>query len=299
MTIAQGITILQAPRLMERTSIRLGGNAVAELRVTGPEGYDNLPGLALRLGGRVVPLGAGTNIIADDADLPLVLVTRQPFYETGVLREEKYGILIRTDGAVRLPALLAAAASRGLSGLEGLTGIPGNVGGAVAMNAGSYGVAIGERVHSVTVFSPLLGLVERPADAFDFSYRSCRLRGHEGWFLVCAVTFALTRDERDTVRARMRDVYLKKQAGQPVTAKSAGCVFKNPAPDAPAGRLLDEAGLKGLRAGGMRFSPMHANFLVNEGGGAFDEAMELIELARERVFAHSGHRLETEVHIWP
>ena len=299
MTIAQGIDILKAPRMRERTSIRLGGNAVAELRVTGPEGYDCLPGLGLRLGGRMAPLGAGTNIVADDEALPLLLVTRQPFYTTEVLREERYGILVRCDAALRLPALLATAAGLGLSGLEGLTGIPGSVGGAVAMNAGSYGVSIGERVHSVTVFSPLLGLIERPADAFDFSYRSCRLRGHEGWFLVCAATFALTRDGRGPVRARMRDVYLKKRAGQPVTAKSAGCVFKNPAPDVPAGRLLDEAGLKGLRLGGMRFSPLHANFLVNEGEGAFDQAMELIELARERVFAHSGYRLETEVHIWP
>ena len=96
----------------------------------------------------------------------------------------------------------------------------------------------------------------------------------------------------------MRDIYLKKQASQPGAAKTAGCVFKNPGPDAPAGRLLDQAGVKGLTVGDMYFSTLHANFLVNEGKGTFAQAMELIELARERVERLSGHRLELEVQLW-
>ena len=97
----------------------------------------------------------------------------------------------------------------------------------------------------------------------------------------------------------MRDVYAKKQQSQPVTAWSAGCVFKNPAPDAPAGRLLDEVGLRGFRLGGMAFSAMHANFLINEGNGTFAQAMELIDMAREKVSQRFGHALEMEVRLWP
>ena len=142
-------------------------------------------------------------------------------------------------------------------------------------------------------------LVERPADAFAFGYRKCELRGHDGWFLVCAVTLELARGDKESIRSRMREIYQRKQQSQPVTAWSAGCVFKNPAPDAPAGRLIEEAGLRGTRLGGMAFSPVHANFLVNEGGGTFEQAMELIELAREKVRARSGHELELEVRLWP
>ena len=299
MHAAQWLDIFKAPLLRERTSIRLGGAAIAEVRITALRGLEQLPGTAMRLGGRIAPLGAGTNIIAMDEELPLILVTKASFHETSVIGEESGRALLKADAALKLPALLAKAASLGLTGLEGLSGIPGSVGGAVSMNAGSYGVSIGDHVHSVEVFSPLLGLVERPAEDFDFAYRSCRLRGHEGWFLVCAVTLYLNRGERGAIRERMREVLTKKQAAQPVGAWSAGCVFKNPAPDAPAGRLMEEAGLKGLGMGGMRFSTVHANFLVNEGGGASEQAMSLIELARERVLQETGHMLQTEVRLWP
>jgi UDP-N-acetylmuramate dehydrogenase len=296
---AQGLTIREAPLLRERTSIRLGGPAVAEIIVSGTQGLEHLPGTAMRLGGRIEPFGAGTNIIARDEALPLLLVTRTPVHEIRVIGENEDRVLLKADAALKLPTLLAKAASLGLGGLEGLTGIPGSVGGAVFMNAGSYGVSIGDLAHSVEVFSPFLGLRELPATDFAFSYRSCRLHGHEGWFLITGVTLAMSKGERSVIRERMREVYAKKRAGQPVTARSAGCVFKNPSPQDPAGRLLEQAGLKGMSRGGMRFSTVHANFLVNEGGGSSEQALELIELAKERVHLKSGHRLETEVRLWP
>ena len=141
-------------------------------------------------------------------------------------------------------------------------------------------------------------MVERKAEAFTFAYRKCELPDHPDWFLVCAVTLELAKGDRDAIRGRMRDFYSRKQQSQPVAAWSAGCVFKNPAADAPAGRLLEEAGLRGARLGGMVFSPMHANFLVNEGDGTFEQAWELIETAREKVRGRSGYDLELEVRLW-
>ena len=293
------LLIRKAPLLRERTSIRLGGPAIAEIAISSARGLDYLPDTALRLGGRIEPLGAGTNIIALDQSLPLLLITQTPFHETRIIGEKEERVLIRVDAAQKLPALLGKAASLGLGGLEGLTGIPGSVGGAIAMNAGSYGASIGDWVYNVEVFSPLLGLAELPAANFTFSYRSCRLAQHEGWFLITGATFALPKNERSLIRKRMREVYAKKRASQPVTAWSAGCVFKNPTPETSAGWLLEQAGLKGMSRGGMRFSGVHANFLVNEGTGNSEQAMYLIELARERVYRESGHLLETEVRIWP
>ena len=327
---ALGLTIHRAPLLKERTSIRLGGPAIAEIRVDSAAGLEQVPETVLRLGGRVEPFGAGTNIIAHDQggqELPLLLIAQGAWHETCVTGEvrspalpgadlggtggeaARYGeaglVLLKADAAQKLPTLLAKAASLGLGGLEGLTGIPGSVGGAVAMNAGSYGVCIGDLVHSVEVFSPVLGLTEIPACGFVFSYRSCRWIGPsapstgDGWFLITGVTLALPKSERNLIRERMRAVYAKKRATQPVAARSAGCVFKNPSPEHPAGRLLEQAGLKGMNRGGMRFSTVHANFLVNEGAGESIDAMYLIELARDRVHRESGHLLETEVRVWP
>ena len=96
------------------------------------------------------------------------------------------------------------------------------------------------------------------------------------------------------VQAGMKDVYSKKRATQPVTARSAGCVFKNP-PDKSAGLLLDQAGMKGVTLGGMGFSDIHANFLVNHGGGTAVEALELLDQARAAVLKRFDVTLETEV----
>lgn len=299
MKIEQGYTLFDAPSLATRTSIRLGGAAIAEVRLKGPAGLEALPALTARLGGSVALFGEGTNIIAAEGDLPLVLVAQEPDFGLRIEEEREKSVIVRVEAGLRLPALLSRTATMGLSGLEGLAGIPGSVGGATAMNAGSYGVTFGELTRSLRIFTPGLGLVELPATDMVFAYRSCTLKERPEPFLVHEVCLELRKSSRQAVRESMRAVYMKKQATQPVTARSAGCVFKNPAPDAPAGRLLEEAGLKGLSVGGMRFSPLHANFLVNEGNGRHAEALELISLAQERVLDHSGHSLELEVRLWP
>lgn len=294
-----GFIIIEAPSLAERTSIRLGGSAVAEVRVSDTACLEKMPGLLARIGGQVRVMGEGSNIIARDGKLPLLLLSLAPVKGPQVVQDQGDTVLLRVPGGMRLPALIAHAANLGLSGLEGLCGIPGSVGGAVCMNAGSFGVEMGPLVRSALLFSPQWGLTERSADNFSFSYRHCSLEEHPGWFLVCAVTLALKKGNRDEIRARMREIYMRKQQQQPVTAWSAGCVFKNPHPAAPAGRLLDEAGLRGFRLGDMSFSATHANFLVNEGNGSSAQAMELIALAKDKVRASSGYELELEVRVWP
>ena len=293
-----GFLILDSPSLAKRTTIRLGGEAIAEVRITDLSGLDRLPDLLSRMGGQVRIMGEGSNIIAKNGKLPLLLLSLAPIGGLRVIKDSGDRVLLHVPAGMRLPALLAHTAALGLSGIEGLCGIPGSVGGAVAMNAGSFGVEIGSLVRSVQLFSPLWGLTERRGEAFSFSYRGCEPHGHTGWFLVCAVTLELTRANKEHVRVRMREVYARKRESQPVTAWSAGCVFKNPAHDAPAGRLLDEAGLRGRSIGGMAFSQQHANFLVNDGCGTFDQAMELITTAREKVHDRSGHNLELEVLLW-
>lgn len=292
-----GFVVLPGPILANRTTMHLGGQALAEIRIDDPLHLDDLPEALDVIGGRAEILGGGSNIIAADGELPLTLLTVADKEITP--GEEVDGrILLHAQAGARLPALLNMAARCGLSGLEGLAGIPGSVGGALSMNAGSYGVEVWSAVSSVQIFSLEHGVLECKPSDFTFGYRHCRPVRPIGLFLFTAATFALTPGAGNAVREKMRALLETKRSTQPVGSKSAGCVFKNPE-GASAGKLLDAAGMKGKTLGGMSYSPVHANFMVNSGRGTSAEALELLELGREAVWKTHGIRLETEVRLWP
>ncbi len=296
-----GLEILEgenAPRMAERTTLRLGGRVLAELRLKDHEAAPLLFAEAERLGGRMVCLGAGSNILAADEDLPLVTVRCAMTNECRITAEDDASVIVYAEAGQRLPVLLSYLANRGLSGLEGLTGIPGTVGGSLAMNAGSYGVSMADALLSVTLLTRERGIITVPRDELEIEYRSMHVPGLP-WFMLLGASLRLQRKEPGSVAALMRAIMTRKQYSQPVTAASAGCVFKNPSPDMSAGKLLEEAGMKGARLGGMAFSSLHANFLVNEGGGSAKAAHELLARAKDAVFARHGVTLETEVQLWP
>ena len=285
--------------------MRLGGPCIAHVRILAGEGLACLPEALARLGGRVRAIGRGTNVLAADTALPCTLVSLDRAKAPQLLEEDGADALVAVDAAMPLPKLLHWAAEQGYSGLEGLCGIPGNVGGAICMNAGSYGTETGDLVHEVSLYRPGRGVVRLPRQALCFRYRhfSCEAEpaspeNHHGFFLVTGALFRLTKDAPEAITGRMNGVFEKKRASQPIAGRSAGCIFKNPAPGTSAGKLLDEAGAKGKTDGGMSFSTLHANFLVNNGTGTFAQAMGLIAWAKEAVLKHSGHHLETEVEIW-
>ncbi len=250
------------------------------------------------LGGTPLVLGAGSNILAHDGELPLVLI--RPFFSDGpqIVGEHEGKILVRAGVGVPMARLLRFCAVNGLSGLEGLVGIPGSVGGAVAMNAGSHGAETCKNIYNIQVFVD--NNIQRiSVDALQYGYRTLRINGKKNDFIVLEATFGLTVGERDGICNCMRHNFFKKKSKQPVTAWSAGCVFKNPTPEMSAGRLLDEAGFKGRKLGGMAFSSLHANFLINEGKGSATAALTLLQEAREAVRQRFGIELEPEVRIVP
>lgn len=297
----QGYAILEggnAPRMAERTTLRLGGRVLAEVSLFDSEYAGDLAEIAGRLGGELAAIGAGSNILAGEGPLEVVLVRDGTPGTVEVLDDDGKRAVIRATGALMLPVLLKRMADLDLAGLEGLSGIPGTVGGAVAMNAGSYGQSIGNVLESLTVVTAAGVVRTFRRDAVDMGYRHMAIPGLSGWFLVLEAVFGLPRVEAGTVASLGREHMARKKATQPVGAASAGCVFKNPAPDRSAGLLLDEAGFRGKRLGGMAFSQVHANFLVNEGNGTSREALELIAQATEAVRARTGVTLEPEVRIW-
>jgi UDP-N-acetylenolpyruvoylglucosamine reductase len=289
---------MPAPFLAPRTTLRIGGTAIAELVLERHEDLYLLPDKLRELGGKPLVLGAGSNILAHDGELPLVLI--RPFFNDGpqIVGEHEGKILVRAGAGVPMARLLRFCAVNGLSGLEGLVGIPGSVGGAVAMNAGSHGTETCNNIYNIQAFVD--NTIQRiSVDALQYGYRTLRINGKKNDFIVLEATFGLTVGERDGICNCMRHNFFKKKSKQPVTAWSAGCVFKNPTPEMSAGKLLDEAGFKGRKLGGMAFSSLHANFLINEGKGSATAALALLQEARETVRQRFGIELEPEVRIVP
>jgi UDP-N-acetylmuramate dehydrogenase len=295
-----GLSIKTGPSLAELTTLKLGGTAVAELVVTAEKQLDEVPEALERLGGRPVVLGRGSNVLAAEGDLDLTLIRFASDEKPEVIRENGETATVAAPAGMPLPRLLAWLKRRGLAGLENLAGIPGSVGGAVAMNAGSWGLEICERIVRVKMFSPCCGLRWMLREDLDFGYRRFSpsgVLGRDEYFLVTAVELETRISRENEVGAAMSEWLGKKKASQPIDAATAGCVFKNPEGGPPAGKLLDEAGFRGFRLGGMAFSELHANFMVNLGGGNSREAMELIEKAGSEVRERFGRDLSMEVKV--
>ncbi len=293
--------LVSAPELSRLTTLRLGGRASALIQPSCREELEALPETVRQLEGRPVVLGRGSNVLARDGELPLILIRPPRGGLPELLGDQPGGeARVRTDAGLALPVLLAWCRDRGLSGLEGLSGIPGEVGGAAAMNAGSYGCDFGERLVALEVFSPETGLRTLDAGELNREYRKLRVPALDGvsWWMIVGAVLELTPAVPARVAQAMRETLARKRATQPVGARSAGCVFKNPE-GLSAGKLLEQAGFRGKRRGGVGFSSLHANFLINEAGGTSAQALELIAEAQERVAALFGVTLQPEVKVWP
>lgn len=302
--MAKGLTISSAPPLSSLTTIRLGGTPLARVTVDEAAGFEALPGALERLGGRPVVLGRGSNILARDGELPLVLVELGAAFnsqEPTILRDEGDSVTLCAGAATPLPLLVSRLAAMGLGGLAGLAGVPGQLGGSVAMNAGSFGDEIKNCLVGLSLFSPLLGHKTLRAEELELGYRHFAvpaLAGQSSWFVIDGVELRCPKAPPAALQTKARECIEKKRATQPMHEASAGCIFKNHEAG-PAGMLLEKSGMKGSGRGGMSFSSLHANFMINDGTGLADQAFDLIDEAVYMVLDNFGARLELEVKIWP
>lgn len=290
--------IIVEPLLKERTTLRLGGHALAELVVEDESDFDLLDRELEKIGGRPFVLGRGSNILAKDKGLALAII-RVENKSGPIAPEAKEGRgLIKMGAGLGLPGVLRWAATNGYSGLEALCGIPGSVAGAVAMNAGSYGTEFGNLLRRVRVYTRSTGLKWVDKKDIRPGYRRMDLGLGDELAVIWAVELELDFGDKADILGRMEENFTRKKKTQPVTAWTAGCVFKNPEGDS-AGRLLDQAGFRGKSLGGMRFSPLHANFLENTGTGTADQALELLQEAVEKIKGEFGMELKKEVVVIP
>jgi UDP-N-acetylenolpyruvoylglucosamine reductase len=202
------------------------------------------------------------------------------------------GCEITAGAGVKLRQVAYAARSANLGGFEWMEGIPGTVGGGLRMNAGAMGAQTFENVARVRYLDAEGNSYVKTRNELEVFYRRFPLL--EKNFAVSA-TFCGQPAEREQIDARLRESQEKRRTTQPV-AKSAGCIFKNPA-TIPAGKLVDELGLKNSRVGNARVSRVHGNFIVNDGNATSSEVLELIEDIKSVARKKRGIELETEVEI--
>ena len=324
----QRVRIIDRPELKKLSTLKLGGRGT---RLYLAETYSDLDELGpIWPANAIFILGRGSNVLFCDGDMELVLIKWTGRQSIRILSENSEGeVFVEVSASFSLPRFLGWCIKKGLSGLEGLAGIPGTVGGAVAMNAGSHGVEIGTKLEKVKVWSPELGIFWVKRKDMDIAYRHFQLK-NSGNFLILDVVLRLGKSESWAIKKRIATWYERKRKTQPVLQATAGCVFKNPILDSlenstlvkvakvagaedaellkfsnsqfssvPAGWLLEQAGFRGKRLGGVGFSALHANFLVNYGQGTSGHALELIDLARDKVKKMWGIRLEMEVKVVP
>ncbi|MFH1833999.1 MAG: UDP-N-acetylmuramate dehydrogenase [bacterium] len=279
------------------TTIGTGGKASLLVTVASPGALVELLGRLETTGSPWFCLGAGSNLLVADGGCRQVVVKLDEgfHYVEGVPSGggQRPGHVTLTVGAGSyLARLSAVVAEAGLSGLEFACGIPGSVGGAVAMNAGAHGRWLSELTQEVEVVSSS-GSRWVPAEQLEWGYRYCRIPAAS---VITAARLSLTPGDPPKILEYHRSLLRARRDTQPRGARSFGSAFKNPPGDA-AGRLLDAAGLKGVRQGGAEVSTIHANFLVNVGDATTADVLALMSLMRQEVHRTSGILLEPEVRL--
>ncbi|MGC9317075.1 MAG: UDP-N-acetylmuramate dehydrogenase [Armatimonadota bacterium] len=285
-----GLEIRESEPLSRHTSFGIGGPADVLAIPSSPLALTELVRTAAELAVGPLYLGNGTNLIVRDGGIR-GLVVRMAGGLAGINVE---GTMAVVEAGAPLASVCFQCARRGLAGLEFAAGIPGTLGGALIMNAGANGGEIGDITQWVEVVAPH-GAIERlRSDELDFGYRRSALR--QRGLAVLRAGLHLEPSDPELIHCRLCDAMAARCSTQPVSMPSAGCIFKRPQGDY-AGRLLEEAGAKGMRVGGAAVSTKHANFVVNRGGATASDVIELIERVRDLVHDRFGIMLEPEVCI--
>lgn len=287
----RGRIVRDAP-MKRYTSMRVGGPAAYLLY---PRDAADVASAMACLAERDLPfrfLGNGTNVIVADRG-PGVAIIR-----TSAMRHLRFtmtadGAIVRAGAGVGLAGLIRACAARGFSGLERLFGIPGTVGGAIRMNAGSFGAAVSDTLRSVTLVDGTGATCERAACSISFGYRGSSIGQGE---CIVRATFGLARADSAKIKADMEEVWRRRLERHPMDSPSAGSVFKNTG--GPAWQQIDRAGLRGLTMGGAAVSEKHPNFIVNKGGASALDVRRLIDAVKKGVASATGVSLEEEVEMW-
>lgn len=279
--------------MMKHTSLRIGGPA--DLFVV-PRDLSSLKNILVILDKRKIPflpLGGGTNILARDGGIEGTVISLKFLKKIEIASEDEMNVNIYVEAGTPLQRLVNFSKEKGYSGIEGLAGIPGSVGGAICGNAGAFGYEMKDVLISVSIMNDKGKIKSLKREDIDFGYRRSGISSTE---LILSAEIMLNKDKKENVSAKIEDFLKRKWDSQPFSEPSAGCVFKNP-PGLSAGKLIDEAGCKGMRIGDVEVSSIHANFFINKGRAKASDFIRLIEDVAQRVKERFGVVFELEIRI--
>ena len=287
--VSRATVIHRDEPLAKHTTLRVGGPADVYVE---PASEEDLAAILKFCAEHEVPffiLGRGSNLLVRDGGFRGVMICLS---QTHFSKIEIVGERLHCGAGAKLKNVSVEAKRNNLSGVEFLEGIPGSVGGALRMNAGAMGGATFDVVESVRVMDFDGNISEMSPKEMSVDYRSCAaLKNH----IALGAVFRCQTLPRAKIEQRMKTFSEKRWESQPA-APSAGCIFKNPGA-IPAGRLVDELGLKGARVGGAVVSAEHGNFIVNDGNATARDVLELISILKAKAKAERGIELHTEVEI--
>jgi len=275
--------------LAKRTTLRVGGKADFYVEPCSEADLAATLKCCAARGLHFTLLGRGSNLLIRDGGVRGMVIC---LCHANFSRLEVAGERLHCGAGVKVKQIAAAARRAGLTGLEFLEGIPGSLGGSMRMNAGAMGSWLFDAVDRIRFMDYAGNVHEQPAGEVTVEYRGCPLfKNH----IALGAVLKGQPAPAEAISQRMTKFSEKRWESQPA-APSAGCIFKNPK-TIPAGRLIDELGLKGTRVGGAVVSDVHGNFIVNDGSATARDVLGLIDVIKERARNARGIELETEVEI--
>ena len=277
-------------KLKNYTNFGIGGCADVLIEVEEEYQLVNLLKFNKEYGIESTILGNGTNILVTDKGIRGCVIIISKNYD----RISLDGNLLRVSAGCLLSKASKFSFKNSLTGMEEISGIPGSLGGAVAMNAGAYGVEMKDIIKSVRLISKDGEILEYDNKDMDFSYRHSRVFDED--LIVSEAIFELKKDDQEKIYEKFDDFTNRRVSKQPLDKKSAGSTFKRPV-GSYASKLIDECGLRGYRKGDCQVSEKHCGFLINNGNASYEEMINFIEEVASIVFEKTGFKLEREVKI--
>ncbi|MBD5459822.1 MAG: UDP-N-acetylmuramate dehydrogenase [Lachnospiraceae bacterium] len=274
--------------LKNHTTFRIGGPADCMISVDSAVQMQNILWYLRQVDLPFFILGNGSNLLVGDGGYPGVVLRMTD----GMNAVTVDGCRVRAQAGASMAKAARVAMEHGLTGLEFASGIPGSTGGGVIMNAGAYGGEMSQVVESVTVLDPGGEILTLDNETMCFGYRTSAIK--TGGFVVLECVFLLQSAPQEEIRERMDDFAGRRREKQPLEYPSAGSTFKRPR-DHFAGKLIMDAGLRGLQVGGARVSDKHCGFIINCGDATAADVRALMERVQEEVFTRFHVRLEPEI----
>ncbi|MBO4267117.1 MAG: UDP-N-acetylmuramate dehydrogenase [Lachnospiraceae bacterium] len=273
----------------KHTTFKVGGQADVFVIPQSIEEAADIIRLLLSKNEPYTVIGNGSNILVSDRGYRGCIVCMDRGTDSITVK----GTSIRAEAGAMLSKVANAAYENSLTGLEFASGIPGTVGGAMVMNAGAYGFEMKDVTVNVTLFDAVTGEVKTlPAADMEFGYRTSIVKKHP--YTVLAAEFLLTAGNREEIKAQMDELAQKRRQKQPLEYPSAGSTFKRPE-GFFAGKLIEDAGLKGYSVGGAAVSEKHCGFVINKGGATATDVIRLMNDVKDKVYEKFGVCLEPEV----